>query len=229
VDIEVYQAGAFEIPADVLVLPYAQVLHGVTKLAVERIEAAAVDIRNSLPTEGAFLLVDTQEQIAARRVLFVGVVTFQAFGYEAIRQYSKRALTWLARSNEAVSHVMLTLHGAGFGLDEREFFRAELAGIIDAIELKKHPAGLELITIIEIDHDRAQRLQKVLDSVFPGSIAERPVADPRILRRRVDPARTVGLPASIRDISETVVELYLIGAAQLRRSMPHRPTRKRSP
>ena len=217
VDIEVYQADAFEIPADVLVLPYAQVLHGLARLAVEQIEVAAADIRNNLPIEGASLLVDTRGQMAARRVLFVGVVEFQAFGYEAIRQYAKRALASLATATPAVSHVALALHGARYGLNEAESLRAELAGIIDAIDKQKHPSGLSLITIVEIEQDRAQRLQKVLDSVFPGSLAERPAAEPRILRRRLDALRTVGLPPNVvGGRSKGVVELYLIceGSAQ---------------
>ena len=112
-DIEVYQADAFEIPADVLVLPYAQVLHGLAKLAVEQIEVAAADIRNNLPIEGASLLVDTRGQMAARRVLFVGVVEFQAFGYEAIRQYANVLWRrWLQRPQQCLtSRSLFTVPG----------------------------------------------------------------------------------------------------------------------
>ena len=44
-NVELRQGDALEIPADVLVLKYAQALHGVDKLVVERLEATGVEVR----------------------------------------------------------------------------------------------------------------------------------------------------------------------------------------
>jgi phosphohistidine phosphatase SixA len=211
VDIQVHEADALDFSADVLVLTYPQALYGVTKLVVERIESAGIGIQNLLPAGDACRLVDTKGQTAAARVLLVGVVTFNEFGYSAIRGHARRALASLGKTMPAATHVAFTLHGAGYGLDEAESFRSEVAGMVDAVESKEHPPKLSLISVVERHGERAQRLQVLLESIFPGSPADTVTDEPGIARRRMDPARAVGLPPEIRDRARSVVELYLIG------------------
>jgi hypothetical protein len=168
-DIRVVQGDALEISADVLVLKYAQMLYGVDELVVNRLEATRLAVRDTLPKPDGFRLVDTGGQLAAKSILFVGVVPLQSFRYEAIREFSKRALTSLAGAKPAASHVAFTLHGAGYGLDEAEAFRAELAGILDAVETGDCPSGIKLVTIVEFNAGRARRLQTLLDAILRGS------------------------------------------------------------
>jgi hypothetical protein len=167
-DIRVVQGDALEISADVLVLKYAQALYGVDELVVNRLEATRLAVRDTLPEPDGFRLVDTGGQLAANSILFVGVDSLQAFGYAAIREFSKRALTSLAGAKPAASHVAFTLHGVGYGLDEAEAFRAELAGILDAVESGACPSGIKLVTIVERNASRARRLQTLLDASLQG-------------------------------------------------------------
>lgn len=161
-DIRVLQGDVLEIAADVLVLKYAQAPYGVDNIVVDRLEAAGIAVRNTLPKPDGYKLIDTRGQLTAKCVLFVGVVGLRDFGYEAIREFSKRALSSLVIGKPSASHVALTLHGAGYGLDELEAFRAELAGILDAVEIGDSPPEIKLVTIIERNPSRARRLQTFL-------------------------------------------------------------------
>src|SRR5262245_43723791 len=133
-NIQVMHGDALEFDADVLVLKHAQTTDGIDELVVERLEAIGSAVREWLPKAGRVRLFETKGHLAARAVLFVGVVDLRSFGYEAIREFAGRALASLAKSKPNAAHVAFTLHGAGYGLDESEAFRAELAGIVDAIE-----------------------------------------------------------------------------------------------
>src|SRR5262249_2122942 len=141
-EIRVLQGDALEISADVLVLKHAQALYGVDKLVVDELEARGLAVRNDLPKRNRVKLIDTAGHLGAKSVLFVGVVALGEFEYEAIRGFSERALASLAGAKVTAPHVAFTLHGTGYGLDEAEAFRAELAGIIDAAESGNCPPGI---------------------------------------------------------------------------------------
>ena len=171
-DIRVLQGDVLEIAADVLVLKYAQAPYGVDNIVVDRLEAAGIAVRNTLPKPDGYKLIDTRGQLTAKCVLFVGVVGLRDFGYEAIREFSKRALSSLVIGKPSASHVALTLHGAGYGLDESEAFRAELAGILDAVEIGDSPPEIKLVTIIERNPSRARRLQTLLKTILANPTSE---------------------------------------------------------
>ncbi len=115
------------------------------------------------------------------------------FGYEAIREFSKRALTSLAIAKPAASHIVFTLHGAGYGLDEAEAFRAELAGILDAIDSGDCSNVIELVTIVERNSGRAQRLQTIL-SAAKAAIAGHTIVPAHLQRLRSAGAPSVAKP-----------------------------------
>jgi hypothetical protein len=171
-DIRVLQADVLDVSADVLVLKHAQALHGVDAFVVTRLEAQGLAVHDSLPDSDGFKLIDTKGYLSAKSVLFVGVVALRMFGYEEIREFSKRALTLLARVSPAASHIAFTLHGAGYGLDEMEAFCSELAGILDAVETGNCPREVKLVTLIERDAGRAKRLQTLLEAILPGAAAK---------------------------------------------------------
>jgi hypothetical protein len=165
-EILIVEGDALEISADVLVLKYAQDLYGVDELAFNRLEAAGSQVQGRLPKAGEYSLIDTMGELGSTKVLFVGVVPLRAFDYEAIRAFAKRALASLAEAMPTASHVALTVHGPGYGLDESEAFRSELAGLIDAFESRDCPSGLRRVTIIERDAGRARRLQAQLSALL---------------------------------------------------------------
>jgi hypothetical protein len=193
-EIRVLQGDALEISADILVLKYAQALFGVDEIVVDRLEATK-PVRDTLPRPGSFKLFDTEGNLAAKNVLFVGVVVLRAFGYEAIREFAKRALTSLAEAMPEAAHIAFTLHGAGYGLDESEAFRAELAGILDAVETGNCPIGIKRITIIERNAGRANRLKALLDAILPRSAAKPVIAERPIVTAQIERLRSAGAPS----------------------------------
>ena len=60
----------------------------------------------------------------------------------------------------------MTIHGVGYGLDEQEAFRAQLAGAFETIEAGQ-TGELEEIWIVEKNRDRAERLKVLLSKVVP--------------------------------------------------------------
>jgi hypothetical protein len=191
-NIQVTYGDALQTDADVLVLKYAQSTYGVDELVVERLEATDSSVRRALPKPGGFQLFETRGQLGARTVLFVGVVDLRLFEYDAIREFAHRALAALAKSTPDAAHVAFTLHGAGYGLDESEAFRAELAGIVDAIESRDCPAALESVTIVERSAGRARRLQALLEDMQPPSTVSSP-APGRAPLSQLEPLRTAGV------------------------------------
>jgi len=192
-EIVILEGDALDVSADVLVLKYAQESHGVDELAVTRLEAAGSQVRGGLPKPGKYKLIDTMGQLGAPRVLFVGVVAIAAFRYEEIREFARRALASLAVAAPTASHVALTLHGPGYGLDESEAFRSEVAGLIDAFESHDCPRGLRRVTIVEKNAGRVRRLQQQLSTLLPAGSAAltKPEQGPD-LASQLEPLRTAG-------------------------------------
>lgn len=184
------QAGdALQIKADVLVLKYAQALYGLDKKVFNTLQTNGLNAR--LPDLSGFAFQNTSGVIGARSVLFVGVEGLRNFGYQEIREFSRKALTYLANVAPQVTHVALTIHGPGYGLDETEAFESELAGLIDAITSGEYPEALASITFVEFNSNRASRLSTALDRILPqglvpidgrGSISSLELNAQRILR-----------------------------------------------
>ena len=62
----------------------------------------------------------------------------------------------------------MTLHGAGYGLDEKEAFESEVAGLMDAIISADFPPSLTRISFVERNPGRARRLQHLLEQLISG-------------------------------------------------------------
>ncbi|SJM91073.1 conserved hypothetical protein [Crenothrix polyspora] len=89
------------------------------------------------------------------------------FNYSEIRDFARRALVSIASKKPNVHHIVFTIHGPGYGLDETEAFESEVAGIVEAVTSSAYPKYLESITFIESDIRRANRLSKVLNKLLP--------------------------------------------------------------
>ena len=170
--IEIVQGDASKLGADVLVLKYPQSLYGVEELVVEKLDVVDKVGRNFLPKPGDAKLIDAQGHLGPKSVLFVGVVTVRAFGYEAIRESACRALTTLAARLPTASHVAFTLHGAEYGMDQVEALRCELAGFLDAIECGDYPHGLRQLTIVERNAELVSQLQQHLKELLPAGLSK---------------------------------------------------------
>jgi hypothetical protein len=162
----VQEADIVDFPCDVLVLKFAQTFFGA--------DAVVANLLSPNPSEeisppvGKHVLLPSQGKIAASAALFVGVVPLFQFDYEQIRQLARDALRILAREMPNAAHIAMTMHGVGFGLDEKESFLAQIGGLFDAFN-----AGLvrqlpNRITIVEKDRERAKRLKRILKEAIPS-------------------------------------------------------------
>jgi hypothetical protein len=176
VPIKILNEDAMRVSVDVLALKYAQANYGldahVTKILID----GGRDPSLMRPKAGGFRLVDGVAELAASRILFVGVVPLYTFGYPEIREFSRRVLSTLAGSTAKIRRVALTLHGAGYGLDELEAFEAEVAGVVDSIRTLDFPELLSEILFVEGNRGRASRLAKRLKELLPsGTISAAPI------------------------------------------------------
>jgi hypothetical protein len=168
VKISLVQADALALHADVLILKYAQALYGVDAQVVTRLDGSRAQVFEPvlLPPVGSVSLVDSRGLLGAREVLLVGVVPLGEFQYAEIRDFARDSLR--ALGGKTAEHVAMTLHGAGFGLDETEAFRSQLAGLIEGWQSGECPAGLRRISIVEHDERRAERLRSQLEELLPN-------------------------------------------------------------
>ena len=177
VNIEVAVGDVLTVAADVLALKYARAFYGADLKVAQRL--AEVGVSDISPELGRFRIVAGTMAVSALKVMFVGVRDLYDFRYKDIREFSVKVLTLLATEVTATRVLALTLHGPGVGLDERECFLSELAGIADAVMSGDYPVSLETIKIVEHDERRAMRLRVLLDEWFPGGILP---GDPRAHR-----------------------------------------------
>ena len=88
------------------------------------------------------------------------------FNYRDIQEFAAKVLNILDNVASATRHLAMTIHGAGFGLDEIEAFLAQITGYLQALQSKQFPANLEKITIIDRDSERVQRLRQAFEENF---------------------------------------------------------------
>ena len=171
-EISIVQADALAFGADVLVLKHAQALYGVDAQVVRRLDdnRGGVFAAVPLPPIGAVSLVDSRGLLGARNLLFLGVEPLGQFGYAEIRAFARDSLKALAEKVPDAAHVAMTLHGVGFGLDETEAFRSQLAGLIEAWQSGEGPPGLRRVSILEHNARRGERLRSQLDEILPNGL-----------------------------------------------------------
>lgn len=174
-------------------LKYAQMPLGAD---AQVISAAGVD-EAGLPAPGAHLVVRAPTGLPVGNLVFLGVAEVGRFGYREIREFGMRAITTLART-ERIREITVTLHGAGFGLDEHEAFDSEVAGILDALRSGQVPAALEYVTFAEISPSRADRLRRSLHRLLPAPTRSAAGAGPRPDETQTDHLRSVGYDSLVK-------------------------------
>jgi len=171
IEITMESGDVLEVRSDVLALKYAQALHGADRAVFNRLMPRLGDDFQSLPKKGHFTLHSTRGLISPAAVLFVGVSPLREFGYRQIRDFGHEILTSLAGAAPDCEIITSTIHGPGYGLDEREAFASQLAGIVDAVISGDRPRLLKRIAFVERNTGRAMRLKELLNDLLPnGSI-----------------------------------------------------------
>src|SRR5262245_58722587 len=105
VRLEVVHDDVLRYDADVIALKFAQALYGVDLKVVRRLSDNGIDVIDRLPVIGESLLIDSQEAVKAREILFVGVEPLGRFDYESVRRFACSVLSTLAKERRGVRHV----------------------------------------------------------------------------------------------------------------------------
>lgn len=203
--ISVKEANVLDVPADVLVLKYAQGFHGVDRIVASRLQDASLNHADTTLVPGGHVVLPSSGNLAAPAVMFVGVSTLYEFGYPEIRSFAAEAMKILADELPEAESVSMTIHGVGYGLDEREAFLAQVGGLLDAFRNRAMPKYLERVVIVEHDGKRAQRLLKILHESLPlkyiadaftgsGTISPQPLMDAGVTTK---PHVFVAMPFSV--------------------------------
>ena len=196
VELKVITGDVLKYSSDLLVLKYAQASYGVDKKVVE---VAGIDA-STLPAAGDSILIQYPSGLASRNLLFLGVEPLVAFGYRSIREFSRRALASAVGIFPPVREIAMTLHGAGYGLDEIEAFESEVAGIVEALDADEYPRSLQTVSIIEWTNRRADRMREALAALLSSAESGKRPAELHEVRRspqlrRID---SVGYDSSTR-------------------------------
>ena len=150
--IEIVHGDVRDIAADILILKYANGLYGAELAVAERIggefHVPSGRVRSS-PGRG----------VAAAEVAFVGVGDLFEFRYEQIRNFGAFTLQFLTE-HPAARVAATTIHGPGYGLDERESFASQLEGYLDFTSRSDIP--IDKLIIVEQSATRARRLSTQL-------------------------------------------------------------------
>jgi hypothetical protein len=141
-----------------------------------------------LPEPGDVLVLPTRGALATPTVVFVGTVPLQYFEYAEIREFARRSVDAVGTLVPPVSHLGMTMHGVGAGLDETEAFTAQMAGLLDALRRDEWPAELKTVTIFELDQKRAHRLSAVLESTLSRKLGEQLARRTRTSHESASPA-----------------------------------------
>ena len=169
--IEILEADALKIKADVLVLKYAQdFFFGADSLAFSKLAQLYKNLERKLPKPNEFLFLESLGSAGANYILFSGVDGLLNFRYKEIRSFSLNSLKHLAQKKADAEHIGFTMHGANYGLDETEAFESEIAGMVEAVAKGLYPSNLKRISIAEIYEPRAKRLRVLLRELFPEGV-----------------------------------------------------------
>ena len=168
--------------ADVVVLKHAQDFYGADAVVAGALTNVTKQ-KQLTPKPGKHSLIPTNFQLAASYVLFVGVAPLYQFSYAQIREFSKRAIQITAKELPRASHIAMTVHGVGYGLDERESFLAQLGGILDAVN---DQGAIKRVSIVEMNAMRARRLRTILRETFQRDVDGLPATRKTEATQRID-------------------------------------------
>jgi hypothetical protein len=164
IDLSIDFADVREFKADVLILKYAQYNYGVDRIVSEDLNRVGkLDLKTIRPQIGDFSFVKNVGTTKFENILFLGVHSLDEFGYTEIREFAKDALNILSVNKPDISHIAMTIHGGGYGLDENEAVISQFNGLFEALQSGRFPKKLQKISIIENNHERLTRLRKVIN------------------------------------------------------------------
>ncbi len=175
-EISVQCADVADVPADILLLKYAQRFYGADQAVAARLDELGICRESAIaPVDGSHALVDTSRAIAATRTLFLGTPKLHNFRYREMTEFARRAIEVMSANRLPVRTLTTTVHGASYGLDVAEALRALIFGFQQGLATSPLPQ-LEKIIFVEHNARRCKLLQSLLQGVEFVSAA--PAASP---------------------------------------------------
>ncbi len=171
IKLQLEYADVMDFDADILVLKYAQGKYGVDRAISYDLNNHGIDLKKISPSVGQSVIVENVGETNFKKILFIGVKHLDEFGYREIKRFSTHALSLLKEQAPNSTHIAMTIHGAGYGLDESEAFLSQVAGIFDGIQNGDYPKSLTRVSIIENKRERVARLQKVLEDYLSNQLS----------------------------------------------------------
>lgn len=150
--------------ADVLVLKYAQGHYGVSRVVSDLLEDAGVSEAEMRPDEDDWAWVDGRMVLKFGHVLWMGVPELHDFGYDEIKKFSEDSLAVLQERD--VRSVVYTMHGAGYGLDEKAAVFSQMSGMLEALKSGNFPHALQEVYLVESHYNRFKIIRELLDDFF---------------------------------------------------------------
>jgi hypothetical protein len=164
-EISVQCADVANVPADLLLLKYAQNLFGADQAVAARLAERGVCRESDIaPDNGEHFLIESRGAIAATRILFLGTPRLLAFRYREMTKFARRAIKLISENRLPVRTLTTTVHGAGYGLDVAEALRALILGFQQGLATTSLPQ-LEKIIFVERNPRRCELLKSLLQAV----------------------------------------------------------------
>lgn len=163
-------------PADVLVLKHAQGLHGIELELIRRAAEAGRTPEDLAVAIGEARWIPEGRGSRAARLLVVGTEPLRDFSFGSIRRFARTAAQQVAGAGRPLT-VLVTLHGAGIGLDERGALQQLVRGWVEG-HTQAARAGTQVeLRLVERQRRRAERLQSAIDELFQERGAVGPAGD----------------------------------------------------
>ncbi len=172
-EIKVVHGNALKFKSDVLAVKYPQALTTLTRKVLDLLPADN-PLRTLPPAPGHWLMTPSGGVVSAEAILMVGLPPRRDFTYDTIREMSRLTLAALAEAEGAtpVRHLAVNVHGADWGFDEAEAFRATLFGFLSAAEAGTVPPSLERISVVENHINRSKALTEILATFLSDDDAD---------------------------------------------------------
>jgi hypothetical protein len=196
-DLSVAQGDITEIAADVIALKYARSFHGADKYVASLLNDAGIPLSTLQPDQGNYVYVPSRGTVPAGHVLFVGVPYLRDFRYPQIHDFASDVLRITQKEKPSATHVAVTIHGPGYGLDETEAFLSLVQGILDGLRRNEVPQHLARITVVDRSPGRVQRLRQALGTSLEHAEYASPLPDGGVhLDVHLAPSTATGVPAA---------------------------------
>lgn len=164
-EISVQCADVASVPADLLLLKYAQNLYGATQAIAARLAERKICRESDIaPAIGDHFMIHSDGAIAATRTLFLGTPRLRDFRYHEMTQFARRAIKLISENQLPVRTLATTVHGAEYGLDVAEALRALIFGFQQGLATSPLPQ-LEKIIFVERNARRCELLKTLLQGV----------------------------------------------------------------